>query len=83
LPIPEMEKGARLTIGSKATITAIQNGSAVKVFVAEDADNKLILPITTICNEKGIPVVRVVSMRELGRACGIRVGAAAAAVVNQ
>lgn len=83
MPFPEMEKGARLTVGSKSTITAIQNGSAVRVFVAEDADKKLILPILAICQEKGIPVVRVVSMRELGRACGIQVGAAAAAVVNQ
>lgn len=76
-------EGASLTVGTKQTRLAIENGSAVKVFIARDADPKLIDPIVVQCREKGIPLVSVVSMRELGKACGIQVGAAAATMVRK
>ena len=83
MAIPGLEAGAKLTVGSKQTRLAIDNGEALKVFVARDADAKLVEPIIDQCRDKGIPLVRAVSMRELGKACGIQVGAAAAAMVHK
>lgn len=75
--------GLLLRVGTKQTRLAIDSGVAVKVFVARDAEEKLVEPIVLQCRELGIPVTRVASMRELGKACGIQVGAAAAAMVRE
>ena len=37
----------------------------------------------SLCKQKGVPVTYVDSMKMLGKACGIEVGAAVAAVVNE
>ena len=83
MAIPGLEAEANLTVGSKQTKLAIENGQAIKVFVARDAEARLVDPIVQQCTEKGIPVVRAVSMSELGKACGIQVGAAVAAIVQK
>lgn len=83
MAIPGLEVGARLTVGTKQTKLAIESGNVVKVFIARDAEANLVEPIIDQCRENGIPVVTVASMRELGRACGIQVGAAAAAMVHR
>lgn len=74
---------ANLAVGSKQTRLAVEKGRAEKVFVAQDADPKLIQPIVNQCRVRGVPLVMVASMRELGKACGIQVGAAAATMVRR
>ncbi|SDY93283.1 ribosomal L7Ae/L30e/S12e/Gadd45 family protein [Thermoactinomyces sp. DSM 45892] len=69
-----------MAIGTKQTKKAIENLSAVEVILADDADQKIQLLIFSMCQARGIPVVRVLSMRELGKACGIDVGAATVAI---
>lgn len=76
-------QGANLAVGSKQTRLAVEKGRAEKVFVAQDADPKLIEPIVNQCRVRGVPLVIVASMRELGKACGIQVGAAAATMVRR
>lgn len=83
MAIPELEDGVILSVGTKQTRLAIEKGVAVKVFIALDAEAKLVDPIVNQCGNLGIPVVGVTSMRDLGKACGIQVGAAAAAVVRK
>ena len=50
--------------------------------LADDADAKVVEPLETLCTEQNVPVSRVSSMKELGTACNIEVGAAAAAAVK-
>ncbi|MDD2283110.1 MAG: ribosomal L7Ae/L30e/S12e/Gadd45 family protein [Eubacteriales bacterium] len=83
MAISGSECGTSLSVGTKQTKLAIEKGEAVKVFIAGDADAKLVEPIAELCRELEIPLVSVVSMRELGKACGIQVGAAAAAMVRK
>lgn len=71
------------SVGAKQTKIAIEKGEAVKVFIAEDADKKLVNPIADRCNELGIPIEMAPSMNDLGKTCGIQVGAAAAAMVRK
>jgi large subunit ribosomal protein L7A len=82
MAVPGLGNGARITVGIKQTRLAIDRGKAVKVFIARDADAKLVEPIIAQCSDKEIPLVSVASMRELGKACGIQVGAAAAALID-
>jgi large subunit ribosomal protein L7A len=72
-----------LTIGTKQTRKAIEQGKATEVFVADDADPQVVHPIISMCKERGIAVTHVDSMKKLGKACGIEVGAATAAILGE
>ena len=52
------------------------------VFIAQDAEEHVVSQIKEMCREKGIETVAVSTMKELGDACGIQVGAASAAILN-
>jgi len=73
---------SKVVVGSKQLRKALQNGRARCVFLAENADPHITEPIEQMCRENTVPVNWVSSMAELGRACGIEVGAAAAATVE-
>lgn len=68
-------------IGIKQVTKAVTKGVATCVFTANDADERVLASLVRLCTEKGIAVVHVPTMKELGRACAIEVGAAAAACV--
>ncbi|MDR7482717.1 MAG: ribosomal L7Ae/L30e/S12e/Gadd45 family protein [Armatimonadota bacterium] len=68
-------------VGSSQTAKAVVRGLATEVFVAEDADRRVVEPVIRAAAERGVPITEVDSMAALGRACGIAVGAAAAAVL--
>lgn len=79
--LSELKQGPKV-VGVKQTKRAISDGKAVRVFLAEDADPRVTEPIAGLCQEKNIPVERVAQMKELGSACGIAVGSAAAALLQ-
>lgn len=74
-------KNGRVVVGARQLRKALASGRAVCVFLAKDADPALTEPIAALCRQKQVRCVWVAAMAELGRACGIDVGAAAAAVV--
>lgn len=69
-------------VGAKQVRRALDAGRAKAVWLAADADPGLTGPISALCAERGVPVETVSSMKELGRSCGIAVGAAVAAAVD-
>lgn len=69
-------------VGIKQLRKALRDGTAAKVFVARDADSKLIEPILEGCREADVPLEEVPTMAELGKACNIEVGAAVAALLK-
>lgn len=69
-------------IGIKQTIKAIKSGSCKAVYIAVNADDKLVEPVLKLANESGVSVVTIDSMKELGKICGIEVGAAAVATLK-
>lgn len=75
-------KKGRMRIGMKQTLQAVEQGMAREVFVAQDADPRMITRIVQICGQRDIQVTYVDTMRTLGEQCGIEVGAAMAAIVN-
>ncbi len=70
------------TIGTNQTTKALQQGQAEVVYVAKDAEHRVTAPIVSLANQRGLNVVWVDTMKQLGKACGIEVGAAAAAVIK-
>ena len=74
--------GKQVVIGAKQLRKALASGRAVYVLLALDADPAITLPLEERCQDADIPFAWVNSMRELGSACGIEVGAAAAAAVD-
>lgn len=75
-------RGRKVVVGAKQLRKALSSGKAKAVFLAENADPAITLPIAEQCKLNGISFAWVASMEALGRACGIEVGAAAAAAVD-
>ncbi len=82
LPLEQIRAAEARAVGASQTVRAVEQGRAVLVLVARDADRKVTAPVVSAARTHGVPLVEVDSMRDLGRACGIAVGAAAAAVLG-
>ena len=72
----------KIVVGAKQLKKALKNGNAKMVFLACNADPAITEPIAALCQHNGVDVAWVRSMTDLGHACGIEVGAAAAAAVD-
>ncbi|SDO96584.1 large subunit ribosomal protein L7A [Paenibacillus sp. yr247] len=79
----KVKQAKNISVGTKKVTKTVEQGKAIEVFVSKDADPRLTINLVTLCSQKGIPVTYVDSMKMLGKACGIEVGAAVAAVVNE
>ena len=75
-------KNADRVIGIKQVTKAVNKGLAVCVFAADDADGRVTEPLKELCSQKGVELVNVPTMEEIGKACSIEVGAAAAALLK-
>ena len=80
--VPNALKNSPKVVGAKQSRRAIAEGYAVQVFLAEDADPKLTEPLRALAESMDVPVSSVASMRALGEACGILVGAAVAVLTK-
>jgi len=83
VPISSLESARKKIIGTKQTLKALEKGLAKKVFIASDAEQHVIKPLIRLCEEKGVAVVMVDTMKDIGNACGIDVGCASAALVEE
>ena len=79
--LPELSR-YKLVVGAKQLRKALQQGRAIRVFLAENADPSITEPIEAMCQLKSVECIWVKSMTDLGHACGIDVGAAAAAALD-
>ncbi len=71
------------TIGTKQTAKALTRHEAEAVYVAADAEERVTREIRRLCAERNVEVIMVETMAALGKACGIEVGAATAAILKQ
>lgn len=71
------------TVGTNQTIKALMQMVAKQLYIARDADERVVTPVLALAREKGVPVFWVETMKQLGKACGIEVGAAAAAIIEE
>ncbi|WP_077616508.1 50S ribosomal protein L7ae-like protein [Caenibacillus caldisaponilyticus] len=71
-----------VVIGTKQSIKALKDGRAKEVIIAADADAHITEKVIDLAKENDVPVTTVDSMKKLGKACGIDVGAAAVALIK-
>ena len=70
------------TIGVKQVTKAVERDLVQAIFIARDAEQRLVEPLRMLCSQKNVAVDTTPSMVELGQACSIEVGAAAVAVLK-
>lgn len=80
--LKELRSGAKV-VGMKQLRRAIRENRVRQVFLAADADPMMTAPLRALCREAEVPVTDVPTMRELGQACGISVGASSAGLLRQ
>ena len=79
--VPDLSKN-HMIVGAKQLKKALENGRAKWVYLAVNADPAITEPLEALCEKYRVSYVWVSSKTELGHACGIAVGAAAAAAVD-
>jgi large subunit ribosomal protein L7A len=78
--LSRLKTGEKL-VGVNQARKAVIKGTAKAVFIAEDAERRIVLPIRELCESSNIEVIPVSTMKKLGEACGIEVGAAVAVLL--
>ena len=73
---------AHKVIGVKQSKKAIRDGAAADVYVALDAEKRVVGPVYELCSETGTKVTEITTMAELGDAVGIDVGASVVTVLR-
>ncbi len=87
MKVYELVKKARETgkirKGTNETTKAVERGQAKLVIIAEDVNPpEIVMHLPPLCEEKGVPYVYVPSKEQLGKAAGINVAAASAAIIE-
>ena len=78
--LEELGNASRV-VGVKQVRRALGAGRVKRLYLAQDADPQLTQPLADQAWEQGVEAIWFGSMKELGRDCGIAVGAAVAAEV--
>ncbi|MDX8363083.1 50S ribosomal protein L7ae-like protein [Cytobacillus sp. IB215316] len=77
----KVSQATKIIIGTKQTVKALKSEAVKEVIVAADADERIISKIMNVAKANDVPINKVDSMKQLGRACGIEVGAATVAII--
>ncbi|WP_018131274.1 ribosomal L7Ae/L30e/S12e/Gadd45 family protein [Effusibacillus pohliae] len=83
MPYERIRSAKQVAVGTNQTTKALEQSVAKEVFVAKDADKKIVDRIVRLCETKNTPFFWVDSMKQLGKVCGIEVGAAVAAILQE
>ena len=75
--------GPNKVVGAKQAKRALRDGRAARLYMAMDADPRLLQPLVQEAVNRQVPVSQVSTMKELGAACGIAVGAAVAVLTKE
>ena len=74
--------GSNKVVGAKQAKRALRDGRAARLYMAMDADPRLLQPLVQEAVNRQVPVQQVPTMKELGQSCGIAVGAAVAVLLK-
>lgn len=80
--VERLKKCRCRVVGTKETLKAVEKNEAQLVFIARDAEEKVTRPVVDLCREQKIEMQDAQSMQELGKYCGIKIGAATAAIIK-
>ncbi|MBT2725540.1 50S ribosomal protein L7ae-like protein [Bacillus sp. ISL-75] len=72
----------KFVIGTKQTVKALKDGNVRELIIASDADAKVTAEVVKEALDINVPILYVDSMKKLGKACGIEVGASTVAIIS-
>ena len=75
-------KKLKKKIGIKECQKAVENKKVIKAFIAGDADEKVLKSFIELCKQNSIELNYVDTMKNLGKACGIDVGASTVVIIK-
>lgn len=78
----ELDSNAEIRVGIKQSSRAITEGKAKVVYLAKDADASIYDKVLELAKANQVQVELVETMKALGRACKIDVGAATAVILK-
>lgn len=78
----ELKNQDKLKVGTKQSTRAIMDGKVATLFIARDSEQHVTRSILDAAKEKNVQIVYVDSMKKLGKACGIDVGASTAVILK-
>ena len=67
---------------NQGNTSCTENQNVKCVFIASDCDEFMTQAVRELCESRQIPVISAFTKKEIGRACGIKVKAAACAVIE-
>lgn len=76
----KVKQAKEIIVGTKQTLKALEGGEVQEMIVASDADERIVSKVKIVAQQLDIPITTVDSMKKLGIACGIEVGAATVAI---
>ncbi|MHC1566691.1 MAG: 50S ribosomal protein L7Ae [Candidatus Syntropharchaeia archaeon] len=69
--------------GTNETTKTVERGLAKLVYIAEDVEPpEIVAHLPPLCEEKKTPYIYVKKQKDLGSACGLKVGCSSAAIVD-
>lgn len=71
-----------ILVGVKQTTRSISDGHALKVYVARNAEQHVIRRVIELADIHSVEIEYIDTMKELGYACNIDVGAATAVIIK-
>ncbi|MCM3575681.1 MULTISPECIES: 50S ribosomal protein L7ae-like protein [Mesobacillus] len=78
----KVAQAKKIIVGSKQTVKALKAGEVIELVIAKDADMKVTANLLQTASEMNTAITYVDSMKKLGKACGIAVGASAVAITK-
>ena len=82
--LEKIRETGKIKKGTNETTKAVERGLAKLVYIAMDVDPpEIVAHLPLLCEEKNIPYVYVKSKSDIGKAVGIEVDCASAAVINE
>ena len=74
--------GEKTVVGAKQLRKAVREGRVKAAFIASDAEERVTRPVLEACQEADVSICTDYTMKDLGAACGIEVGAAVAGLLK-
>ncbi len=75
-------KNGSKVVGTKQTLRALEKNTVEVLYVAEDAQQQVVIRAVELAKSQQIPIVYVESMESLKNACDIEVKTATAALIK-
>ena len=78
-----IKDGKRRTVGTRETRKALEKGLLEGIFIAMDAEHRLVKPLIAAARASGISIYYVETMKKLGAVCDVEVDTAIAGVLKE